>query len=74
MADMADAVLVIDRAFRGADAIDGATCDMGRFLDGRTDVDCSGATDVVDVVNIIAVGFRGAVAHENFCAPCEEIP
>ena len=37
----------------------------------QTDVDCSGATDVLDVVRIVNVTFRGTDPTLEFCTPCE---
>ena len=37
----------------------------------RADVDCDGDCDVLDVVRIVDVTFRGADPATQFCDPCE---
>lgn len=62
-----DVVSTIDIAFRAGDAIIDPSC--AHVAVGRTDYNCSGATDVVDVTIVIGVAFRGDA--ENFCNPCD---
>lgn len=69
---MADIVLVIDRAFRGAAAVIDPACVDSSNTDGLTDVDCSGSTDIVDVTHMIDVALRGSSAEAHFCLPCAE--
>jgi hypothetical protein len=64
-------VAVINRAFRGDPAAIDSACPFGPpATDGTTDVNCSGATDVVDVVTMVDVAFRGADPAVKFCKPC----
>jgi hypothetical protein len=53
------------QATSGAEAV----FDDGCFRQ-RTDVNCDGATDVLDVVTIVNVAFRGTSAGTAFCNPC----
>ena len=62
---------MVDRAFRAAPATLDPACPFGPpEIDGVTDVDCSGATNIVDVVKIVDVTFRGADPATKFCKPC----
>jgi hypothetical protein len=36
----------------------------------QTDVDCSGETDVLDVVKVVGVAFRNDLPASTFCSPC----
>jgi hypothetical protein len=36
----------------------------------RTDVDCTGRTDVVDVIKVINVAIRGSNPATEYCHPC----
>ena len=36
----------------------------------RTDVDCNGSTDIVDIVKVVDVAFRSADPAVKFCNPC----
>ena len=38
----------------------------------RTDVDCTGYTDILDVVTMIDVIFRHADPEALFCNPCDQ--
>lgn len=58
-------VTIVDVAFRGVTAPKNPSCPV---VD--TDVNCSGKTDVVDVVKAITVEFRGGDAAEEYCTPC----
>ncbi len=69
--DALDLAVLIGRAFGG----DGIAADeycfgQGSAVDGRTDVDCSGGTDIVDVVRMIEVVIRGQAIDELCCDPC----
>lgn len=60
-----DVVTIIDMAFRGVPESQSSGCPVP-----SSDLNCSGATDVVDVVKSIAVEFRGADPAAEFCTPC----
>lgn len=64
--DIVDVELVVGVAFRGQPSLYDSDC-----LFERSDVDCSGATDAVDVVNTVNVAFRGGQPLSAFCDPCE---
>jgi hypothetical protein len=67
-----DVIAVLDRAFRNVDAMADPLCAPHQgTIDGRTDVDCSGATDIVDVTRMISVAFRGLDPESEFCQPCQ---
>lgn len=66
-----DVVRVIDRAFRNDPVLSDASCPgLPTAVDGRTDVDCSGVTDIVDVVLSVNVAIRGAMGESVFCNAC----
>lgn len=65
--NLVDVVTTVDIAFRGdpeePDPSPGC-------LYVRSDVDCSGVTDIVDVVKMISVSFAGEDEADVFCHPC----
>ncbi|MBI3872344.1 MAG: hypothetical protein HY304_04620 [candidate division Zixibacteria bacterium] len=63
--DILDLVKTIEVAFRGAPPVSDPNCPRE-----RTDVDCSGATDVLDVVHVADVAFRAVSAQAAYCDPC----
>lgn len=65
ISDVQDVVVTISVAFRGQAPVADVDCGWE-----RTDVDCSGATDVLDVVHVIAVAFRNANVGAEYCDPC----
>lgn len=65
MVTVLDVVAVIDVAFRGVAATRLLTCPVD-----VTDCDCTGSTDIVDVVRTIEVAFRHADPAAKFCDPC----
>jgi hypothetical protein len=65
ISDILDVTLTINRAFRGAVAVQDPSCPVE-----RTDVDASHATDVIDVTKVINVAFRGQPAATNYVDPC----
>lgn len=65
--NVTDVVITIDVAFGSAAPPDDP--DPSCMWE-TTDVDCSGATDIVDVVKTINVAFRGADAAAAYCVPC----
>lgn len=60
-----DVVTTIGVAFRG----DAPVTDPGCIRE-RTDVNCTGTTDVLDVVKVVGVAFRGQSAAVEYCNPC----
>jgi hypothetical protein len=60
-----DVVTTIDVAFRSVPAVQDPSCPYV-----NTDVDCSGGTDIVDVVKCVNVEFRNADRATEFCDPC----
>jgi hypothetical protein len=60
-------IATVEVAFRNAPALKDASCPHDPA--GRTDVDCSGATDIIDVTQLVEVAFRNATI--NFCNPCD---
>lgn len=69
--DVLDIVLLIERAFRGSPPqLDDDCPAHAVMVDGRTDVDCSGTTDVIDVVRGINVAFRDGSVTQEYCDPC----
>ncbi len=60
-----DIVTVIDVAFRAVPAVQSPSCPYA-----NTDVDCSGGTDIVDVVKSVNVEFRNADRATEYCHPC----
>jgi hypothetical protein len=73
MLNIIDVVLTIDRAFGASSESNDSSCVLhGILVDGRTDVDCNGGTDLADVVKMIDVALRGAARESRFCAPCVE--
>ncbi len=60
-----DVVSTVGVAFRGVAAVTDPSC-----IRERTDVNCTGTTDVLDVVKIVNVAFRGLAAATEFCNPC----
>lgn len=62
--NVSDIVMTIDRAFQGLPRFGDEFCigHLDGSVDGRTDIDCSGATDIVDVVRLIGIAFRGGAA------------
>ncbi len=40
-------------------------------LDGPTDINCSGTTDITDVVKVVGVAFRGENTAVEYCNPCD---
>lgn len=65
--NLPDVVTTIDIAFRGKpeEADPSPSC-----LHVKSDVDCSGLTDIVDVVKMISVAFAAEPATTVFCNPC----
>lgn len=65
--NVTDVVITIDVAFGSAAAPDDPdpSCTWE-----TTDVDCSGSTNVIDVVKTISVAFRGANEATEYCEPC----
>jgi len=63
--DVFDVVRTLEVAFRGWPPVQSENCPRQ-----DTDVNCSGGTDVIDVVLMGNVAFRGASAAATFCAPC----
>jgi hypothetical protein len=59
----------VNVAFRGMPS----TCDGGCPSE-RSDVNCDGATDVIDVVKMVNVAFRGASMSTEFCNACQTPP
>lgn len=71
--NIVDVILTIDRAFAaGSESNDSSCVVHGVLVDGRTDVDCSGYTDLADAVKMIDVALRGADRETKFCAPCTD--
>lgn len=69
--DVLDVLRVIERSVRGESVqIDQSCSGHGSEVDGRTDIDCSGSTDIVDVVVAIEVVFRGGDWESLTCNPC----
>jgi hypothetical protein len=66
--DIRDVVTTIDIALRGEANVPDPS--QGCVTE-PTDVDCSGATDIVDVVHVIEVAFRSADPATEYCDPCE---
>ncbi|HWO56507.1 MAG TPA: tandem-95 repeat protein [bacterium] len=60
-----DVVTTIGVAFRGTAPVTDPGC-----LRERTDVNCTGTTDVLDVVKVVGVAFRGQSAAVEYCNPC----
>lgn len=60
-----DVLTTIGVAFRGQSAVGDPLCPRA-----RTDVDCTGATNIVDVTRVVNVAFRGADPATEFCDPC----
>lgn len=60
-----DVLTVIDVAFRAVPAVQSPTCPYT-----NTDVDCTGRTDIVDVVKSVNVEFRNATRASEYCDPC----
>jgi hypothetical protein len=56
---------VINVAFRGVAGTTDPSCTRE-----RTDVNCTGTTDVLDVVKVVNVAFRGMAAATEYCNPC----
>ncbi len=69
--DVFDVTLVVNVAFRGADAILDPNVLCTRE---RTDVSCDGSTNIFDVTKFVNVAFRGADQSTEFCNPCTPIP
>jgi hypothetical protein len=67
VANIQDVIFSVNFAFRGDTPEVDADCSWS-----RTDVNCSGSTDVVDVVKLINVAFRGATVESQFCSACPE--
>lgn len=63
--DILDVVNTVNVAFRGIKGTHDPQC-----LLERTDVDCSGSTNVVDVVKTVNVAFRNANAATEYCEAC----
>ena len=67
VSDIFDLTIAIDIALRGAsvppDPSPNCTIEV-------TDVDCSGWTDVIDVVKVLNVALRNANAATEYCDPC----
>jgi hypothetical protein len=66
-------VAAVGVAFRNMPSM----CDPGCTPNGRaerTDVDCDGKTDIIDVTKIIQVAFRNAPIATTFCDPCVTQP
>jgi len=63
--DVLDIVQTVGVAFRSIPATTDPGCPRA-----RTDVDASGATDIVDVVKVVNVGFRGQTVGANYVDPC----
>ena len=71
ISNVQDVVVTINVAFRGSAVVNDADCPPhGTNVQGRTDVNCSGATDVVDVVLVVNVAFRTAIPAVEYCSPC----
>ena len=66
MIDIFDVVKIVDVAFRNAPPIIDSDCPHGDV--GRTDLNCDGATNIIDVTMMIDVAFRGQT--QAFCNPC----
>lgn len=64
--DIVDVAHTIGVSFRGDAAQSSGSCWVE-----NTDVDCTGSTDVVDVVKIIDVAFRGIPPGLRFRNPCD---
>ena len=60
-----DVVSTVGVAFRGFAPVTDPSC-----IRERTDVNCTGTTDVLDVVKIVNVAFRGLSAATEYCNPC----
>jgi len=63
--DVLAVVGTIDVAFRAGASVTDAGCSYQ-----RTDVDCNGVTDLVDVIKVIAVAFRAANPATTYHDPC----
>jgi hypothetical protein len=63
--DAADVVATIGVALRGLSSVEDPSCPIV-----GSDVDCSGAVDIMDVVKMIDVAFRGGNLATTFCSPC----
>lgn len=63
--DLRDVVATIDVAFGGVEEKRDEFCPAI-----RTDFDCSGYTNIVDVVRLISVAFREANPATELCQPC----
>ena len=69
--DVQDVIGTINVAFRGFTGINDPDCPShGTSVQGRTDLDCSNATDVIDVVLVVNVAFRGENPALLYCLPC----
>ena len=67
IADVRDVATTIGVAFRGYSANVDTNPNCPYDL---TDPDCSGAADIVDVIKVVNVAFRGADPETEFCSPC----
>ncbi len=63
--DIFDVILTIDAAFRDGPASSDPICPLV-----RSDVDCSGAVDILDVTRMVNVAFRAGNIATEFCDPC----
>ena len=63
--DLADVVATIAVAMRGVHPTQEGNCPIV-----TTDVDCDGLTNILDVVKMINVAFRGEPESSEFCNPC----
>ncbi len=70
--DILDVTATIARAFEAAPAVVDTVC-TGQTLiahDGPTDLDCSGATDIVDVIRMIGIAIRDEDPNLAACPSC----
>lgn len=64
-ADIQDVVGAIETVFRGGATAQSPDCPMP-----DVDTDCNGVPDIVDVIKMIDVAFRGVDPAAAFCNPC----
>jgi len=63
--NLVDVAMTIGVALRGGLSLVDVSCPTE-----RTDVNCSGFTDIIDVVKTIEVAFRAAKPATTYCNPC----
>jgi hypothetical protein len=68
MTDIRDLVATLNPVLRAAPI--NYFCPETAGVDGRTDVDCNGLSDVADVVRMVGVVFDGADPAMTFRHPC----